>query len=222
MIKAFIFDMDGVIIDSEPLHFESDRMVMKDFGIELSDEELNRYVGVDNTQMWLELKDKYKIDVSVDDLLFRQHSNKVELLKTRELKPINGIPELISRLIDNNIAIALASSSSMKFIRFVLDKLVITNYFDVVVSGEHVERSKPEPDIFLRAAQLLNVSPGSCVVLEDSEHGVNAAKRAGMKCIGFLNPNSGSQNLFNADKVVITLEELEYMDLFNTPEKEQY
>lgn len=214
MIKAFIFDMDGVIIDSEPLHFESDRMVMRDFGIELTDEELNRYVGVDNPQMWSELRDKYEINLPIDELLERQHANKIKILSTEKLQTIPGIPELISDLKDKGIAIALASSSAMEFIQLVLDKLGITHSFDVVVSGEQVEKGKPEPDIFLKTAELLKVNPAHCVVLEDSKHGVNAAKRAGMKCIGFINPNSGNQDLSKADKIVSTLGKLEYESLF--------
>lgn len=214
MIKAFIFDMDGVIIDSEPLHFESDRMVMRDFGIELTDEELNRYVGVDNPQIWSELKEKYKISTSIEDLLKRQHANKLKLLRTRRLQTIKGINELILDLKSKGIAIALASSSSMDFIRLVLRKLGITECFDVIVSGEQVVKSKPAPDIFLKTAELLNISPSDCVVLEDSKHGVTAAKNAGMKCIGFINPNSGNQDLSNADKIVSTVEGLEYESLF--------
>lgn len=213
-IKAFIFDMDGVIIDSEPLHFESDRMVMREFGVELTDEELNRFVGVANPQMWAELKDKYNIDLSIDELLERQHANKLKLLEEMELETISGIDELISDLQKKGIAIALASSSSKEFIELVLKKLGITECFQAIVSGDDVEKGKPEPDIFLKAAELLKVSPENCIVLEDSGHGVNAAKKAGMKCIGFINSNSGNQDLSKADKVVSTLVGLEYDSLY--------
>lgn len=202
--------MDGVIIDSEPLHFESDRMVMREFGVELTDEELNRFVGVANPQMWAELKDKYNINLTIDELLERQHANKLKLLEESQLETISGIDELISDLQKKGIAIALASSSSREFIELVLKKLGIIDCFQVIVSGDDVEKGKPEPDIFLKAAELLKVSPENCIVLEDSEHGVNAAKKAGMKCIGFINPNSGNQDLSKADKVVSTLVGLEY------------
>lgn len=214
MTKAFIFDMDGVIIDSEPLHFESDRIVMREFGIELTDEELNPYVGVDNLQMWSELREKYSIDLSIDELLERQHSSKLELLETEELETIRGIDSLILDLQEKGIAIALASSSAMEFIKLVLKKLGITDYFNVIVSGEQMKKGKPAPDIFLKAAELLKIRPGNCIVLEDSKHGVDAAKSAGMKCIGFINPNSGNQDLSNADTIVSTLENLEYENLF--------
>ncbi|HHZ12473.1 MAG: HAD family hydrolase [Caldicoprobacterales bacterium] len=219
MIKAFIFDLDGVIIDSEPLHYEADKIVFREFGIELADGELDGYVGIDTRQMVTELRDKYNIETSVDDLLEKLQCVKLDLLKTWKFEAIDGIRDLISDLKNNNIAIALASSSPMRFIRLAIEKIGISKHFDLIVSGEHVDKSKPEPDIFLRAAHLLEVKPSECLVLEDSVNGVTAAKRAGMKCIGFLNPNSGNQDLSKADKIVTTLERLEYKDLFNNPGK---
>ncbi|NLJ66480.1 MAG: HAD family hydrolase, partial [Clostridiales bacterium] len=205
MIKAFIFDLDGVIIDSEPLHYEADRIVFREYGVELADGELDVYVGIDARRMVTELRDKYRIKTSLDDLLTKLQCVKLDLLKTWKFDAIDGIKDLISDLINNNIAIALASSSPMKFIQLAIEKVGISEYFDIIVSGEHVDKSKPEPDIFLRAASLLKVKPSDCLVLEDSVNGVIAAKKAGMKCIAFLNPNSGNQDLSKADKVVTTL-----------------
>ncbi|MGI5851864.1 MAG: HAD family hydrolase [Caldicoprobacterales bacterium] len=219
MIKAFIFDLDGVIIDSEPLHYEADRIVFREYGVELADGELDVYVGIDARRMVTELRDKYRIKTSLDDLLTKLQCVKLDLLKTWKFDAIDGIKDLISDLINNNIAIALASSSPMKFIQLAIEKVGISEYFDIIVSGEHVDKSKPEPDIFLRAASLLKVKPSDCLVLEDSVNGVIAAKKAGMKCIAFLNPNSGNQDLSKADKVVTTLKRLEYKDLFNDPRK---
>ena len=95
--------------------------------------------------------------------------------------------------------IAIASSSPRLFIEAVVEKIGIQQYFTIIVSGEEVERSKPEPDIFLKAARLLNVNPFECLVVEDSKSGTIAAKKAGMKCIGYLNLNSGEQDLSQAD-----------------------
>ncbi len=213
MLKAFIFDMDGVIIDSEPLHFLSDKMVMKDFGIEVSDEELNAFVGVTNPLMWQELRIKYDLAASVEELLLIQHKYKTELFSAGELNSINGIPELLKELKEREIKVGLASSSSRQFIELVLKKLDLFHYFDVVISGEEVLNSKPAPDIFLEAAAALEVNPLDCVVLEDSGHGVTAAKAAGMKCIAFRNPNSGNQKLDAADCIVCTLEKLDFLNI---------
>ena len=210
MIKAFIFDMDGVIIDSEPLHIESDKMVGREFGIELTDEELLQYVGMNDEWLWSKLAKKYKINTAIDEILEMQYLNKIKLLETGKFQKIKGVDDLISDLRVKGIKTALASSSAVRFIQSVLDKLELTDSFEVTVSGEDVENGKPAPDIFLRAAELLNVSPKECVVLEDAMHGINGAKKAGMKCIGFKNPNSGNQDLSNADKIVYTLEGLDY------------
>ncbi len=210
-MKAFIFDMDGVIVDSEPLHFETDKMVMKDFGIEISDEELISFVGATNPYMWSELLKKYKLSASVEDLLELQHKYKLELFGQRKLYPIEGITELLHNLRERGAYIGLASSSSRQFITMILETLGIYNYFDVIVSGEEVINSKPAPDIFLKAAQTLQAEPEYCIVLEDSGNGVKGAKAAGMKCIAYRNPNSGEQDLSQADCIVDSLLGLEYM-----------
>ena len=210
MIKAFIFDMDGVIVDSEPLHFEVNRRIMRDFGLEFSDEFFHAYVGITNEQMWADLIERYSLNTTIEELQKKDFLLKKEVF--RDLQPIKGIPELLANLKKDGIAIGLASSSDKAFIEMVLEELGIRGYFQAVVSGEEVERSKPEPEIFLRAAELLNVDPADCLVLEDSRHGVEAAKRAGMICIGYQNPNSGPQDLSRADKIVHTLENLDYRD----------
>lgn len=211
MIKAFIFDMDGVIVDSEPLHFEVSRRIMRDFGLELPDEAFHPYVGITNEQMWTDVIARYSLNTTITEMLKKDFLLKKEVF--RDLQPIKGIPELLTNLKKDGIATGLASSSEREFIEMVLEKLQIRGYFQAIVSGEEVERSKPEPEIFLRAAKLLNVEPADCLVLEDSKHGVEAAKRAGMKCIGYQNPNSGPQDLSRADKIVYTLENLDYRDL---------
>ncbi|NLZ44869.1 MAG: HAD family hydrolase [Clostridia bacterium] len=208
MIKGFIFDMDGVIIDSEPLHFELNRRIMRDFGLELPDEVFIPYVGITNEQMWSELIERYRLNTTIVELQEKEALLKREVFQ--DLEPIKGIPELLANLKKDGIAIGLASSSSREFIEMVLEKLQIRGYFQAVVSGRELTRSKPDPEIFLRTAELLNVKPADCLVLEDSRHGVEAAKRAGMKCIAFQNPNSGPQDLSRADKIVHTLENLDY------------
>lgn len=109
--------------------------------------------------------------------------------------------------------IAIASSSPRIFIEAVIRKIELIDFFDLWVSGEEVERSKPEPDVFLRTAELLNVLPCDCVVIEDSTNGVIAAKKAGMKCIGFKNPNSGHQDLREAALVVSKISEISYFSI---------
>lgn len=208
MIQAFIFDMDGVIIDSEPLHFEVDIQVMNDFGASITHEKLEQYVGMTNPEMWASIKEEYQLTQSVSEIIEYQLSNKIRILTSREMEPIDGIRELLEALKANGIPAAIASSSPPVFIESVLRKFGLLNHFDVVVSGEEVEKGKPAPDVYLKAAELLGVEPRHCMVLEDARHGVAAAKAAGMTCIGFINPNSGNQDLSQADHIVKSVSEV--------------
>ena len=104
---------------------------------------------------------------------------------------------------------AVASSSMYERIERTAKSLGVDDCFDVYVSGEQLKRPKPAPDIFIKAAELLGVSPSECIVIEDSGNGVNAAKAAGMACVGYINPGSGDQDLSAADYLVESLEGLE-------------
>lgn len=207
-MKAFIFDMDGVIIDSEPIHFEVDSKVMKHFGIDIDQEELEEYVGMDNEEMWNIIKAKYNMKQSVSEIIGYQLSKKVQAFKETKIGPIEGITDLFNILHKLNIPMAVASSSSKELIEVVMNKFGISHYFTYIISGEEVNKSKPEPDIYLEAARVIKVEPKDCVVLEDSKNGVIAAKAAGMKCIGYHNPNSGNQDLSRADIIVEKVDEV--------------
>jgi len=208
MIQAFIFDMDGVIIDSEPLHFEVDIQVMKDFGASITQEQLEKYVGMTNPEMWKLIREEYQLQRTVSEIIDYQLSNKIKMLTAREMEPIDGIRELLADLKASGIPVGIASSSPPVFIKAVLDKFGLLDAFNCIVSGEEVERGKPAPDVYLKAAELLGVEPASCMVLEDARHGIAAAKAAGMQCIGFVNPNSGNQDLSAADYVVRSIAEV--------------
>lgn len=208
MIQAFIFDMDGVIIDSEPMHFEVDIQVMNYYGSAITHEQLEQYVGMTNPEMWAAVKEQHNLTPSVSEIIEYQLSNKIEMLTSREMEPIDGIRELLAELKARNIPAAIASSSPPVFIKAVLRKFDLLDHFECVVSGEEVDKGKPAPDVYLKAAELLGVKPQDCMVLEDARHGVAAAKAAGMRCIGFVNPNSGNQDLSQADYVVHSVTEV--------------
>ncbi|WP_239614542.1 HAD family hydrolase [Cohnella mopanensis] len=209
MSLAFIFDMDGVIIDSEPIHFEVDIQTMQHFGMSISHEQLERFVGMTNPEMWTILKQEYDMPQSVEEIIEYQLSSKIDILRTSELIPIDGITELLQQLKSRDIPIGLASSSPRRFIMEVLSKFQIEHYFQCIVSGEEVDKGKPAPDVYYEAAKLLGVSPESCFVIEDSRNGIKAAKAAGMQCIGYVNHNSGNQDLSAADRIVTSIREIE-------------
>lgn len=202
MINAFIFDMDGVIIDSEPLHLKAESKYLKEIGIIEPDKFLEDFCAVRVTDMIMEVISFFNLDISHPEAVSHISNEKIKLFANEELKEIPGISKLLKYLNKKDMRIALATSSDQELVELVLDKLDIKQYFDVITSGDEVKKGKPAPDIFIKTAEKLNVDPSECLVLEDSMHGVNAAKKAGMICIGYKNPNSGKQDLTNADHKV--------------------
>jgi len=209
MINAVIFDLDGVLIDSEPLHCKADTKLLNELGTDPPANYFDRFTGWTDAAMWEAIKTDYHLTKSIDQLMKMQVPIKLNLLQEGAYKAIPGIVELLEEINTVRIPIAIASSSPREFIEAVVKKIGIDQYFKILVSGEEIERSKPEPDIFLKAATLLNVSPTECLVVEDSKSGTIAAKKAGMKCIGYQNVNSGIQDLSNADFIVNDIREID-------------
>lgn len=221
MIEAVIFDMDGVLIDSEPLHFEVDEMVLKLLQIDKGKHYLERFVGYTNPAMWKIIKEENQLEQSIEGLIELQMRIKLDFLEKNNFVAIDGVLELLNNIQAKKIPLAIASSSPRIFIEAVIVKIQIEKYFQIVVSGEEVPKSKPEPDVFLKAAELLDVKPERCIVIEDSKSGTLAAKSAGMKCVGFRNSNSGNQDLSFADLIVDDFNEISLPridNLFSTNE----
>ena len=209
-MEAVIFDMDGVLIDSEPLHFEVDQMVLRKLNIHEGKHYLERFVGYTNPAMWQIIKEEFSIEITIEELIDLQMTMKLSYLEQSNFEAIEGINELLEELQSFKVPIAIASSSPRIFIEAVIKKIHIVQYFHDWISGEEVPKSKPEPDVFLKVAELLNVNPERCIVIEDSKSGTIAAKSAGMKCIGYKNVNSGNQDLSKSDLVVDRISEISY------------
>ena len=209
MFKAVIFDMDGVIIDSEPIHFRVVKGFTNDIRFDITFRDWQELIGNKQKIIWTRLKEKHRLSQEVDDLVNehrRRYMLEIETL-TNE-KPIEGVDILIKDLYTKCIKVALASSSPRNHIEAIIKKFNLTDYFQVMVCGEDVKEGKPSPDIFLHTAKIINTLPDECIVIEDSYNGVLAAKAANMKCIGFRNPNSGNQDLSKADKIVTSLKDI--------------
>jgi HAD superfamily hydrolase (TIGR01509 family) len=142
-----------------------------------------------------------------EEILFR--------LLYQETRPTKGVIKLLQRLKKRGIKLAIGSSSHKRLITHVLERLNIKTLFDSIVSAEDITNSKPNPEIFLKSAEKLAVSPAECCVVEDAALGIEAAKRAGMKCIGYRNPNSGDQDLSKADISIDDFSRLEIEEMLS-------
>lgn len=202
MIEAVIFDMDGVLIDSEPLHYRTDLILLEQLGIPVQSSYLDRFVGMTNPEMWTTIVSEWGITRDIDEILAEQLELKLTLLEDGDWPALPGAAELAEYLAAERIPLAVASSSSLQFIEGVLRKTGLDRYIHHHVSAESMERGKPAPDVFLEAARILNTDPVRCTVIEDSRNGVLAARAAGMAVIGYQNPSSGNQDLSRADVVV--------------------
>lgn len=203
MLRAVIFDMDGVIIDSQPYHFAVEEAMCREIGIEVSTEESHSFVGMAGEKVWDYLKNKFGLQKSIEELMAFENKARIEYFSSLEnVKPIPGIVDLLEEMNEHHIKTALASSSSIEVINIFISKLGLAHYFQQIISGNSVASGKPDPDIFIHTAKALQEAAANCVVIEDSANGVKAAKAAGMKCIGFRNANSGDQDLSLADMVI--------------------
>ena len=205
-LKAIIFDMDGVIINSEPLHFKIEKELLEELGGNISDEELQSFAGTTDYNMWSKFKEMFKLKPPVEEL--------VETKKERFMKRIDEV-DLVDNFMDFMLAayeegflLAIASSNNRRIVDAVVEKFQLGKYMQFIISGEEVKKGKPDPEIFLTAAKKMNVSPTDCIVIEDATNGVKAAKAAGMKCIALKNLDSGNQDLSEADLIIKNFKEL--------------
>ena len=208
MLKSVIFDMDGVIVDSEPLHIMAERDTLEPYGVEITDEELQSYMGRTPKILLENIIQKYHLSVSIEEIYYLHRKTLLNYYR-EEVIPIPGALDLIHCLYRSGIDLALASSSDVELIESVLDKFSLNSFFKVVVSGEHVACAKPCPDIFLEVLKQLKCQAQECVVIEDSRAGVQAAKAAMIPCVGFRSPNSKNQDLQEAQLIVNDLHCLE-------------
>ena len=214
MIKAVLFDMDGVIAETEHVHVEAEKQTLLKYGVQITEDELHRYTGTTAKQMFMELIAKYKLDTTFEKIFNEKEEIMFKLLEM-DTQPVKGVIELICKLKEKHLKLAVASSSHRRLVQYVLRKLEITELFDSIISAEDVARGKPDPEIFLMSAKRLKVSPAECLVVEDAKLGVEAAKEAGMKCLGYRNPHSGNQDLSKADIVTDDFSSLDVQELLS-------
>jgi len=201
-IKAVIFDLDGTVIDSENNYFEGDRILMKSYGINLTREMKYKYIGMSSLDMMKDLQKIYNIKDSPETMLARKENNYLELAR-KNTKVYPEMIKFIEMLKKADFSLAIASSSSKENVNEIIKIIALNNYFSVILSAESVENNKPAPDVFLEAARQLKIEPVNCAVVEDSQFGVEAAKRAFMTCIAVpcSVPGQLSERFLTADLI---------------------
>ena len=201
MKRYVIFDMDGVLVDTEPLHFQVWKQIFSERGLEIDHEHYKDCIGSTNQFLMELILKNYGRDFRNDpSMLTRFMEIKDQYVKEKGFPKIEGAAEAVLELYRIGYKMAVASSSPVRYIHLAMENLGIKSCFSVLQSGEQVKNPKPAPDTFLAAAQSLGAYPEECVVVEDSIKGTQAARAAGMYCIGFANPHSGNQDLSAADE----------------------
>jgi len=181
-IDAVIFDMDGVLADSEPLHQHAVRVLLAEYDIDWAPDGRDPTVGLTSLESFAVICARHTLPHDPRRLDELYTARVLPLLRER-VTPLPGVPDVLRTLVARGLRLGLASSSGPEVIETTLATLGVRPLFEVVVSGVEVARGKPAPDVFLEAAKRLGVTPGACVVVEDSERGVRAARAAGMRCV---------------------------------------
>lgn len=222
MIKAIIFDMDGVISDSEPLWYKAAQKYLEAMDIILPKPNNRAFKNFVNTKIRGRtqpyvtkiMKNQYGIKGSYKKIL----SDRLRILfdiYSKELKPIPGAMPLVKLLHRQGYPLLLASSSPRKVINYVMKKLKLKKYFKYIISGDDIQYSKPHPQMFLKGAKLIKEKPANILVIEDSINGIRATHRAGMKCIVFKQSYTPYKYLKTADLVVKSLKDINLITIKN-------
>lgn len=208
MKKAFIFDMDGVLSDSEWIYVEKILEVLREEGVFIDAQEINDLFGRSIRLIAEELKKRYDLPKPADFYAERVLELRDRLIEEQGVFPMEGAADIVRDIHEAGIPIAVASSSSLETIKGNMQRFGIDRYIEHYVSGVDCVHGKPDPEIFLKAAALLGADPCDCIVVEDSANGVAAAKAGGMYCIAFIPPKAVPQDVSPADEIVSSLYEI--------------
>lgn len=202
-IKCIIFDMDGVIIDSEEIHKKAYFETFNAIGVKVSDELYKTFTGSSTINAFQKLVQHFNLDLKPEDLVLDKRKRYINFFENDPtLHLVKGVEELIQYSYHKGLTLILASSSAMVNINRVFNRFHLHKYFTDKISGADLKESKPNPEIFNKAAILANLPKENCVVIEDSDNGIKAANDADIFVFGFKNPMVEDQTLVDADMVI--------------------
>jgi HAD superfamily hydrolase (TIGR01509 family) len=210
-LKAVLFDMDGVIVDTEPLHRKAYFKLFDDLGIDVSEELYTSFTGASTKKVCTTLIEKYQLNESPKELaMIKRKYFKYYFYHDADFNLLPGVKSLIENFFENNIKLVLASSASIITINMVFEKFDLEKYFIGKISGDELKESKPHPEIFLIAAEVANEPKQNCMVIEDSTNGILAAYSAGIFCAAYKSEHSVGQNYDKANLVISDFSEIEF------------
>ncbi|RFN58449.1 HAD family hydrolase [Marixanthomonas ophiurae] len=211
MLQAVLFDMDGVIIDTEPLHKKAYFSMFNDVNIDVSEEMYNSYTGQSTINICKQLCDHFSLSEAPETLMAIKRKHFKHLFATdSDLDLLDGVLDLIKDYYNNGLTLILASSASMPNINRIFERFNLNQYFKAKFSGADLKESKPHPEIFIKAAEASGYSNEECMVIEDSTNGIAAAKAAGIFCVGYNSLHSKDQDYSKADIVVSNFNAISY------------
>ena len=208
---CIIFDMDGVLADTGPIHFESWVNLGREIGIEFTREFFEKIFGQQSSTITRKLVGSDPDDVLIEKWANFKEKNYREMVKDK-LEPLPGVMKILFDLKSKGFKLAVGSSGPSENVDLLLNSLKIKHYFDVIITAADVKKGKPEPEVFLIVAEALNINPKNCMVFEDAPVGIEAAKRAGMISIA-LTTTHNKEQLLEADLVIKDLTEISIKDI---------
>jgi len=209
MVKAVIYDLDDLMVNSLPIHVEADSQALEIYGYDhtqVYEEIESKFMGRKISDMYKEILKILNADIKLEEILQKREKIFLKLIQEKlELMP--GLESSLKVCQDLNLKIALASSGTNRYIDVVLKKFDIAKYFEIIVSGDDVKKGKPDPETFSVAVKKLGLEPNECIALEDATNGIISAKAAGCLCLAVENPNTPPQDLSQADVIIDSLNE---------------
>ena len=215
MLKAVLFDMDGVIVDTEPLHRKAYFKMFDEMGISVSEVMYTGFTGQATLPICTQLVNHFKLEQSPEALVACKRKHFKYLFDNDDsLQLLDGVLELIKDYYRNGLTLVLASSASMPNIDRIFERFDLNQYFVAKLSGADLKQSKPHPEIFIKAAEAAGQPRKHCMVIEDSSNGIKAANDAGIFVVGYDSKHSTDQDYANADLVVGSFNEISYTKIY--------
>jgi HAD superfamily hydrolase (TIGR01509 family) len=211
MLKAVLFDMDGVIVDTEPLHYKAYQKMFAKVGIEVSSEMYEGFTGQSTYAICKQLCTHFNLELEPQELVQIKRNYFTKLFfDDDDLKLLDGVEKLINNYFDHGLTLVVASSASMFTINNVMKRFKLDRFFSNKLSGADLKASKPHPEIFINAAKAANALANECFVIEDSTNGIRAAHKAGIYCVAYKSEHSKNQDYTLADMLISDYKEITF------------